>query len=84
MESDEDPRDDIVDEDGNSMPDASVRPGKSVSHEDLEAIADEHDVNVVGVDQSSDSEITEDEALQDERDAYKASTVDKSGEVSDE
>lgn len=52
---DEDPRDDMVDEDGNSMPDASVRPGESVSQADLRAIADEHDdVTVLGVDQSSD------------------------------
>lgn len=76
---DEDPR-----EERKSRGDGSVRPGESVSQDDLEAIADEHDVNVIGVDQSSDGEITEDDALRDGEDAYKSSTIDKSGESSDE
>lgn len=48
---DEDPRDDETD--------ASIRPGESVSNEQLQAIADEHDIDVVGVDPTTEDESDE-------------------------
>jgi hypothetical protein len=51
--SDEDPRPDRRAEESG---DGSVRPGESVSQEDLAAISDEHDVDVVGVDTNESEE----------------------------